>query len=309
MAIKKKIVMIGDSCVGKTSMIRRFVFNHFKDSYRTTIGSKIMRKELNVHRPNRTENLTFVIWDLIGRKGYHALHARTFVGVHGAICVSDQTKMETLVSLEDYWVPSLFNVVEHVPLVFVCNKSDLKGEVEFEYEDLVNVAREYNGNFDEFLPTGLKSSYTTSAKDGSNVERAFESLGHLVLSSEELHNPVKELYESLVAIGISRSKEKTTPLGALDALIVDFCEEFEDSRLAMLILRQEIERAEININNPTKAGILNFVEYLAEAEIEFLDEKTVHSNLEKRLSWAKRIVDRGYLYYTENAFETLRPSI
>lgn len=307
MTIKKKIVLLGDSAVGKTSLIQRYVFNHLEDSYIATIGSKVTTKELKIRTPNKTEKLKLMIWDLIGRKGYHALHARTFVGVHGALLVSDLTRKETLDSLEQYWIPSLFKVVEHIPLVFVCNKSDLKGEFEFEFEDMVDVTRGYNGDFDEILPTGLKFSYSTSAKNGSNVERVFESLGHLVLCNEELMDPVKLLYESLVATGIHRSTDKTTTIGSLDAIIVDFCEGFEDTRMAMLILRQEITRANIDISNPTKEGILKIVKYLAEAENEFKDEKTVQSNLERRLNWAQHIGEGGYLQHAEDGFETLRP--
>ncbi len=307
MTIKKKIVMLGDSAVGKTSLIRKYVFNQFEDSYHATIGSKITTKEIKIRRPNKTENLKFVIWDLIGRKGYNALHARIFVGVQGALLVSDSTRKETLENLEQYWIPSLFDVTEHVPLIFVCNKSDIKAKVEFEFDDLMDVTQRYNGNYDDLLPTGLKYTYSTSAKNGNNVESAFESLGHLVLCNENIGDPVKELYESLVATGICRSTEKTTPIGALDAIIEDFCEGFEDTRIAMLILRQEITSASININNPTKEGILKFVRYLAEAENEFKDEKTVHINLERRLSWAYRIMERRDLHYTENGFETLRP--
>lgn len=286
MALKKKIVLLGDGAVGKTSLIRRYVFNQFEGSYTATIGSKVTMKEIKIRRPDKAVNLTLMIWDLIGREGYHALHARTFVGVHGALLVADLTRGETLSSLERYWIPSLFKVVENVPLVFACNKSDLEGDFEFEPQDLADVASRYNAGLEGILPSGLESSHSTSAKNGSNVEKAFMSLGHLMLSSNELLDPVKELYESLVATGVHMASDKTKPIGALDAIIVDFCEGFEDSRLAMLILRQEIARASIEIGNPTKEGILKVVEYLAEAENEFKDEKTVHSNLERRFGWA-----------------------
>ena len=154
MAIKKKIVLLGDSAVGKTSLIRRFVFDQFEDSYIATIGSKVSRKSFKIDKPHRTFEMTFMIWDIIGREGYHALHSRTFVGVHGAIVVADLTRRQTLESLERYWIPFLFKVVDKVPLVFVGNKSDLEGEYEFEPEELANMASRYCKNMDkvfEFL--------------------------------------------------------------------------------------------------------------------------------------------------------------
>lgn len=285
--MKKKIVLLGDSAVGKTSLIRRYVFNQFEFSYISTVGSKVTKKKLKIKRPNKTVDLTFMIWDIIGREGYHALHARTFVGVHGAILVADLTRRETLNSLERYWIPFLFKVVKNVPMVFVCNKSDLKGE--FEFEELEEMAKRYNDAVDEILPTGLQSNYLTSAKDGLNVEKTFETLGHLVLAENMLQDPVKKISEVLKATGIRRNTDKTTPIGALDAIMVDFCQDFTDSRMAMIILRQEIARAQIDIDNPTKEGILKAVEYLAEAEYEFNDEDKVFSNLEKRRDWANNI--------------------
>lgn len=290
MDIKKKIVLLGDSAVGKTSLIRRYVFNQFEDSYISTVGMKATMKELTIPADDEDINLTLMIWDLIGREGYHALHARSFVGVHGAILVSDLTRRETLYSLERYWIPSLFKVVDRVPLVFTCNKSDLKGQREFEPEDLVKVASRYSPEPERLLPGSLDTSYSTSAKDGSNVERAFETIGHLLLTGEQQPDPVKELYESLIATGIQRTSERTTPMGALDAIIVDFCEGFEDTRLVMPILRQEIARAGIDIRSPSREGILKFVEYLAEAEAEFMDEKTIAQNMNKRQEWARTIV-------------------
>ncbi|MCJ2669957.1 MAG: GTP-binding protein [Candidatus Thermoplasmatota archaeon] len=287
--MRKKIALLGDSAVGKTSLIRRFVFDQFEDSHIATIGSKVTMKRLVLPRPDRTVNLKLMIWDLIGREGYRALHARTFAGVHGAILVADLTRQETLESLERYWIPSLMKVVESVPLVFVCNKSDLKKEFEFGPDDLTETASRYNVGLDGVLPSGLETVYSTSAKNGSNVETMFESMGHLVLAERTPSDPVKALYESLVATGVQRTTDKTTPVGALDAIMVDFCAGYDDSRTAMLILRQEIARAGVDINDPTREGIFRTVEYLAEAESEFKDEEDLLANLERRLGWAHRV--------------------
>ena len=293
MAIKKKVVLLGDSAVGKTSLIRRFVFNQFEDSYIATIGSKVSRKAIVIEGPRGTTNLTMMVWDIVGREGYHGLHARTFVGVHGAILVADLTRRETLESLERYWIPMLFKVVDEVPLVFVCNKSDLLGEYEFEPGEMAEVASRYNRSMGGVLPKDLMNSLPTSAKYGGNVDRAFEALGHLVLSKDPPKDPVKELYESLVATGIQRSSDTTTPVGALDAIIADFCKGFDDSRLAMLILRQELARAGVDVNEPTHYAIHRAVEYLAEAESEFMDEDVVRTNLERRRTWACGVRDEG----------------
>jgi small GTP-binding protein len=290
MDLKKKIVIIGDSAVGKTSLIRRYVFNQFQDSYISTIGSKVTKKKCIIKRPHHSVDITFVIWDLIGREGYKGIHARTFAGVSGAILVADLTRKETLENLERYWIPLLLEVVDKVPLIFACNKSDLEGKYEFEPEEMLKIAEKNNGHIAGILPKGLDISYSTSAKTGSNVENTFESLGHFLVSSFDQQDPVKKLFENLVAMGIHRSSDKTTSIGALDSIIVDFCEGYKDSRISMMILRQEIARSGLDINNPTKEGVLKVVEYLAEAENEFKDEKEVIGNMERRLDWARSII-------------------
>lgn len=306
---KKKVVLLGDCAVGKTSLVRRYVFNRNDDAYRTTVGSKVTTKHMRIRTPNRTENLKLVIWDLIGCKGYKSLHAMTFVGADAALLVSDMTRNDTLENLDHHWIPSLFNIVDSVPLVFVCNKSDLNGGFEFGFEDLLDLSDGYNSDYDCTFPKNLEFSYSTSIKTGEGIEEAFQSIGHLVLFNDELADPVKELYEGLLATDMYRTSERSTPVGALDAVIVDFCRGFEDSRMAMYILRQEIAKARIDIGRPTKEGIIRAIGYLAEAEMGFLDEEVVHANFERRMEWAHRIREHDYRRHTESAFETLRPKI
>jgi small GTP-binding protein len=282
--IKKKIIMLGDSAVGKTSMVRRFVFDQFEDTYISTIGSKVSKKGLQIKRGGDEVELKLVIWDILGRVGYNATHARSFAGADGAILIADLSRKETLKSLERYWIPLLFEVVENVPMVFASNKSDLVGDISYKPEEMEEIASRYNLGIKDSLHENLQVSYMTSAKTGENVENVFESLGHLLLSDKIPEDPIKELYESLVAEGIYRQTDKKTLIGATDAIIVNFCEGLEDEKMAMIILRQEITRAGLDIANPKKKALLRVVEYLAEAENDYLDEETLLKNKKRRMS-------------------------
>ncbi|UCE75047.1 MAG: GTP-binding protein [Methanomassiliicoccales archaeon] len=289
MPFKKKVVMLGNSSVGKTSLVRRFVFDQFEDSYITTIGSKTTAKVLKIQKGGKEVVLTLVVWDVMGRIGYIGAHSRMFKGADGALLVTDLTRKETLDSLERYWIPLLWGVVDNVPLIFISNKSDLVDEMAFDPDDLERIASKYNMGIKEELPSHLFTSYLTSAKTGENVENAFESLGHLLLSKKTPWDPVKELYKNLLAKGNLRQRDTRTPIGATDALIVDFCKGFDDEKLAMLMLRQEIIRAGLDINEPSKEGLLRLVEFLADAENEYKTDENVIMSRERRLSLARGV--------------------
>ncbi|MCB0231539.1 MAG: GTP-binding protein, partial [Anaerolineae bacterium] len=64
--LSKKICMLGDFAVGKTSLVRRFVYDMFDDSYISTIGVKVSRKPLVVVSDDRAVDLTMMLWDLAG---------------------------------------------------------------------------------------------------------------------------------------------------------------------------------------------------------------------------------------------------
>lgn len=285
MELKKKVVLLGDSSVGKTSLIRRFVLDEFDDSYIITIGTKVTRKDLQLPVPTGQTDVSLLIWDILGRAGYSAFHARNFAGVHGAILVADLTRKETLENLERYWIPALFSVAENVPLTFVGNKVDLP-QPEFGLEELNAVATRYNVGLE-----GEPAVHLTSAKSGENVEEAFTGLGRLLVQDRRPEDPVRELYERLVADGISRSSDKSTAVGALDAIIVDFCEKgeghFENDLPAMDILREEVLRSGLDVRNPSKEGLLRIVDYFAEVESQFHPAPAVSENRERRLLWAR----------------------
>ncbi|MFQ5822352.1 MAG: hypothetical protein ACE5I5_20450, partial [Candidatus Heimdallarchaeota archaeon] len=74
--------------------------------------------------------------------------------------------------------------MENVPLVFASNKSDLVEEFAFSQEEMEEIASRYNVGIMDASPSHLTTSYSTSAKTGDNVEKAFECLGHLLLSEK-----------------------------------------------------------------------------------------------------------------------------
>lgn len=165
---KMKICLLGDGAVGKTSLIRRFVDDVFTDDYLLTIGTKTSKKRLIVKmkNPKREFHLSLMIWDIMGQISFRKLLHPTYLkGAKGAILVCDLTRKETLDHLDD-WIDSLYVERKVMPFVFVANKSDLEDKHAFRTAELESVASAYDSPF-----------FTTSAKTGVNVEKAFQALG------------------------------------------------------------------------------------------------------------------------------------
>jgi len=172
--VMKKICLLGDPAVGKTSLIRKFVYDRFDDKYITSIGTKVSTKDMylkNAWPDGRDVHMVLLIWDILGQREHATLHAVFYRGAEGALIVGDTTRMDTMRSL-DHWAGNFRAVVGSAPVVFLGNKSDLP------------IAED----FDDGVVASLKEKYSTefiftSAKTGENVERAFSMIAEKLLAS------------------------------------------------------------------------------------------------------------------------------
>ncbi len=171
--VSKKICVLGDPAVGKTSLIRRFVINAFDDKYLTTIGAKIVKKEIAVAAENNNPavDLTLMIWDIAGQKTLGNVKQAYYRGTEGAMIVCDITRRETLMTTID-WIKTLMQVTGDVPIVLMANKSDLMDRAMFGQEQMREVA---NATQAPFL--------LTSAKTGRNVAEAFNLLAKMLVGN------------------------------------------------------------------------------------------------------------------------------
>jgi small GTP-binding protein len=169
--LRKKICLLGDPAVGKTSLIKKYVLDVFNDQYLTTLGTKITSKKIVFpdDANNREIELTLMIWDIMGQKEYKLIHETAYQGSKGAILVCDVTRKETLHNLTA-WTTSLFNITQNIPVVFVGNKNDLLDSIQYGDSEMLDVSSAYHSQF-----------FLTSAKTGINVEKAFKELGKVML--------------------------------------------------------------------------------------------------------------------------------
>ena len=167
LSLSKKVLLLGDPAVGKTSLIRKFVYDMFDDNYISTLGAKVSRKRLIFDHPNDGSKIEMkmLIWDVMGQKEYGMLHQSAYQGAQGALIVCDITRRKTYENIVT-WVSGLFNVTGEIPIVLIGNKYDLAEQKEIELEELVNTGSTFTA------PT-----YFASALTGENVEASFSTLG------------------------------------------------------------------------------------------------------------------------------------
>lgn len=159
MYLQKKICMLGAAGVGKTSLVRRFVQSIFSEKYHMTIGVKIDKKTLMIG----DDEVTLLLWDLQGEDAVFKVRPSFLRGASGYLLVVDLTRHETLVTAF-----SIQKMVERevgkLPFLVLFNKNDLTDNFEITDEEITDLAR-YDWKI-------LRSS----AKDGENVEEAFQML-------------------------------------------------------------------------------------------------------------------------------------
>ncbi len=161
----RKVCLIGDGAVGKTSLVRRYVLDVFSDEYISTFGAKVSKKVITFG----DVELTMMIWDILGQKSGASMHSAYFSGANGAFIVCDGSRPETLDSLNS-WYQEFTRVAGKVPVIPLANKCDLPSEVTD--DSLASASRVVSQDFRR-----------TSAKTGEGVEEAFLQLGKLIMGA------------------------------------------------------------------------------------------------------------------------------
>ncbi len=169
-SLSKKICLLGDYAVGKTSLARRFVYNAFDDRYLSTIGVKVSRKVIVLPYGANVIELTLMVWDLAGSEEFDTVRASYLHGSAGAIVVCDMTRPVTLETLPHY-VADLHAASPTAQLVVVANKDDLTEKRQLTEQKISEASGALHAPY-----------YLTSAKTGVNVETVFRHLGQLIIS-------------------------------------------------------------------------------------------------------------------------------
>jgi Ras-related protein Rab-11A/Ras-related protein Rab-11B len=156
-----KVVLIGDSGVGKSNLLSRFTRNEFNLESKSTIGVEFATKSI------QTEGKTVKaqIWDTAGQERYRAITSAYYRGAGGALLVYDMSKHSTFENVER-WLKELRDHAEaNIVVMLVGNKSDLRHLRAVETDEAMAFSEQYNLAFIE-----------TSALDASGVDTAFQRI-------------------------------------------------------------------------------------------------------------------------------------
>jgi len=185
-----KVVLIGDSGVGKSNLLSRFTRNEFNLESKSTIGVEFATKSIEVSG----KTIKAQIWDTAGQERYRAITSAYYRGAVGALLVYDITKKVSFDNVEN-WLNELKDHADpNIVVMLVGNKADLRHLKAVQSEDALKFAEE----------KGL-AAIETSALDATNVETAFTRI------LTEIHNLMsrKEIGESRPAGGLGSSQPVT----------------------------------------------------------------------------------------------------
>merc|ERR1712038_1779616 len=172
-----KVVLIGDSGVGKSNLLSRFTRNEFNLESKSTIGVEFATRSINVD--GRT--IKAQIWDTAGQERYRAITAAYYRGAVGALLVYDIAKHLTYENVER-WLKELRDHADsNIVIMLVGNKSDLRHLRAVPTDEAKSFAETNNLSFIE-----------TSALDSTNVETAFHNILteiHRIVSQKQLRDP------------------------------------------------------------------------------------------------------------------------
>ena len=153
-----KLVLIGDTCVGKSALLVRFADDCFSENYITTIGVDFRFRTLQINK----STIKLQIWDTAGQERYRTITNAYYKGADGIIIVFDLTSKESFQNVDSWMKEVEKHSGEDVHVTVLANKSDMDKEIEVSDAEIKQFEEEYKVKV-----------IKTSAKTGANVDESF----------------------------------------------------------------------------------------------------------------------------------------
>lgn len=188
-----KLIIIGDSGIGKSSLLNRFSDNVYTDSYISTIGVDF--KITTIEIDNKICKLQ--IWDTAGQERFRTITSSYYRGAHGIMVVFDITNRDSFTNLP-IWLKEIYNYAsENVKIILIGTKADLDAKRVISYDDAMAFAIDNNMDYIE-----------TSAKKDTNIDTAFTTLTKKLKSDRILNKQGKPDNIPTTSVTIINTKSK-----------------------------------------------------------------------------------------------------
>ena len=187
-----KILLIGDSQVGKTSLLLKYTEHVFPEEHIATIG--VEYKDKFIVKDNY--NIRLQIWDTAGQERFHSITKNIYRNANGVLFVYDITNQESFNNIKN-WIKDLQNVGNDIKGVIIGNKLDLDQKRDVSKEDLEEMGKKNQMPFLE-----------TSAKQNINVNEGFDLLVNELLKGKN-ENQIVEMFSRKTRSDLSISSKST----------------------------------------------------------------------------------------------------
>jgi len=175
-----KVIILGDSGVGKTSLMNQYVNKKFSKQYKATIGADFLTKEVMID----DKLVTMQIWDTAGQERFQSLGVAFYRGADSCVLVYDITDTKSFDSLvgwkEEFLVQAAPQTPEEFPFVCIGNKLDLA-------DSQRSVAKSKSS---DWCQSNQMPLFEASAKDSTNVDVAFKQIAEKALARESTNQPI-----------------------------------------------------------------------------------------------------------------------
>jgi Ras-related protein Rab-11A len=172
-----KVVLVGDSFVGKTNIMSKYLKNEFHEDSKATVGVEFGSRQFNIEG----HVVKAQIWDTAGQERYKAITSAYYKGAKGAFIVYDITRKESFDNVTKWAEQLKSSADKNLTIIIIGNKVDLEDQRQIKAEEGQNKANELESAFIE-----------TSASSGTNLDKAFEMM---------INEVYKKCHEEMLAEG------------------------------------------------------------------------------------------------------------